>query len=90
MSFSTSKIIAKFSGNNWLTSNNIYFQQLLTGDFNGDGLIDYLINRNIGLGEIADTPAIILQNQDGTFYDATLSIFKGRITDVEFTPRILV
>ena len=90
MNFSSSTILATLSGPNWKSSLNVYFQQILTGDFNGDGLKDYIINRNIGLGEVADSPAFILQTGEHGFYDASSTIFSGSIPLVRYTPRIAV
>ncbi|MDB5872220.1 MAG: hypothetical protein JWQ07_1662 [Ramlibacter sp.] len=65
-------------------------QQLLEGDFNGDGFGDLWVNRIDGpsTGEVASPVQIVLGDGHGGFTDGTASVFAGAIPSVNYAARV--
>jgi hypothetical protein len=54
---------------------NITAQQVLVGDFNGDGIQDLAVPFVVGSGGVGDPIRFYLGNGDGTFTEATKALF---------------
>jgi hypothetical protein len=70
----------------------LYTQQLETGDFNADGIIDIMINTLTGEGE-PENPSFIyfmIGQPDGTYKDGTSELFSGAPPTVFYAPRVFV
>ncbi|MBI2770815.1 MAG: VCBS repeat-containing protein [Burkholderiales bacterium] len=67
-----------------------YPQQIEAGDFNGDGKIDFLINRTVGDGAVATTLRLMMGQGNGQWVDQTDVMFNGAVPTVNFAPRVAV
>jgi hypothetical protein len=66
-------------------------QQMIGGDFNGDGKRDLLIVRSDTQAGAASAPLqVMLGDGKGGFVDGTASVFGGKTLTVQFAPRVLV
>jgi hypothetical protein len=65
-------------------------QQLLEGDFNGDGVPDLWIDRLDGttIGDVATPAQVLLGDGRGGFSDATASVFAGAVPSFHYPARI--
>lgn len=65
--------------------------QIKTGDFNGDGNLDFVVARwNLDFGTTPAPLQLYLGDGAGQFYDATEDIFLGETPYVNFVARMLV
>lgn len=66
--------------------------QLKTGDFNGDGFIDFVVARidYQSVGERASPIQVFLGNGKGEFSDKTMKLFSGVIPYTNYVPRMII
>ncbi|MCE2871980.1 MAG: FG-GAP-like repeat-containing protein [Oxalobacteraceae bacterium] len=88
MSFSKTKQL--FSLNNSNISYDDTFEELSAGDFNGDGLLDYLITRTKKMGSIPSKPIFLIANKENIWSDKSNEIFVDALPKVVYPPRIAV
>jgi FG-GAP-like repeat/RTX calcium-binding nonapeptide repeat (4 copies) len=65
-------------------------QQVETGDFNGDGKLDFLVTRNKGNGIPGTTYRFMMGQGNGQWVDQTSSMFTGTVPGTEYAPRVVV
>jgi hypothetical protein len=66
-------------------------QQIIGGDFNGDGKRDLLVVRSDNQAGAAPAPLqVLLGDGKGGFVDGTATVFGGKTLSVQFAPRVVV
>lgn len=88
MSFATKVKIADLQG--YATSQNIWPQQLVTGDFNGDSVTDFLLTRTVGIGTAPTTYTFLMGDSNHTWSDQTSALFGGNVPSATYVPRVAV
>lgn len=87
MSFSKTKLLFTFE--NLYGRDGYNIQQLSVGDFNGDGIQDYLVTRSLGLGGVPVTQIFLLGKGNNSWEEGT-SLINGASLKSEYPARIAV
>lgn len=65
-------------------------QQIESGDFNGDGKLDFLITRAKGEGAVAAGFRLMMGQGNGQWVDQTTAMFGGVVPTVTYTASVIV
>ena len=65
-------------------------QQIEAGDFNGDGNLDFLVNRVKGDGSVPAGFRVMIGQGSGQWMDQTGAMFEGAVPTVDYAPRVIV
>ena len=65
-------------------------QQIESGDFNGDGKLDFLITRAKGEGAVAAGFRLMMGQGNGQWLDQTTAMFGGVVPTVTYTASVIV